>query len=122
MGLSCQPQLRSTNLTLTNRARFCVSIKVQYVGTYIETHNNSLCISSCSVEDYTSGYMPSLAMVYSNGRVFWGPVVRFRSSCKIDITFFPFDDQVDKIMLCRVGQKWFMPYVVFFCKSLCRFV
>ncbi|KAL4216813.1 Neuronal acetylcholine receptor subunit alpha-7 [Mactra antiquata] len=47
-----------------------------------------------SVDDYTSGYMPSLAMVYNTGRVFWGPVVRFRSSCKIDITFFPFDDQV----------------------------
>ena len=47
-----------------------------------------------SVDDYTSGYMPSLAMVYSDGRVFWGPVVRFRSSCKIDITYFPFDDQV----------------------------
>ena len=54
-----------------------------------------LCFSF-SVDDYTSGYMPSLAMVYNNGRVFWGPVVRFRSSCKIDITYFPFDDQVRK--------------------------
>ena len=52
-----------------------------------------------SVEDYTSGYMPSLAMVHSNGRVFWGPVVRFRSSCKIDITYFPFDDQVGQLFL-----------------------
>ncbi|KAH3866419.1 hypothetical protein DPMN_029482, partial [Dreissena polymorpha] len=52
-----------------------------------------------SVEDYTSGYMPSLAMVYSDGRVFWGPVVRFKSSCKIDITFFPFDDQVCSLKL-----------------------
>ncbi|XP_052809286.1 neuronal acetylcholine receptor subunit alpha-10-like [Mya arenaria] len=52
-----------------------------------------------SVEDYTSGYMPSLAMVYSDGRVFWGPVVRFRSSCKIDTTYFPFDDQVCSLKL-----------------------
>ncbi|XP_071098230.1 neuronal acetylcholine receptor subunit alpha-10-like [Haliotis cracherodii] len=52
-----------------------------------------------SVDDYTSGYMPSLAMVYNDSRVFWGPVVRFRSSCKIDITFFPFDDQLCKLKL-----------------------
>ena len=38
--------------------------------------------------------MRSLAMVSSEGRVFWPPIVRFRSSCKVDITYFPFDDQV----------------------------
>ncbi|ESO92118.1 hypothetical protein LOTGIDRAFT_176763, partial [Lottia gigantea] len=52
-----------------------------------------------SVDDYTSGYMQSLAMVYNNSRVFWGPVIRFRSSCKIDITFFPFDNQICKLKL-----------------------
>ncbi|KAI8796618.1 neuronal acetylcholine receptor subunit alpha-10, partial [Biomphalaria glabrata] len=51
------------------------------------------------VDDYTSGYMPTLAMVYNNSRVFWGPVIRFRSSCKIDITFFPFDTQVCKLKM-----------------------
>ncbi|XP_050398097.2 neuronal acetylcholine receptor subunit alpha-10 [Patella vulgata] len=52
-----------------------------------------------SVDDYTSGYMQSLAMVYNNSRVFWGPVIRFRSSCKIDITYFPFDNQICKLKL-----------------------
>ncbi|CAG5132953.1 unnamed protein product, partial [Candidula unifasciata] len=52
-----------------------------------------------SVDDYTSGYMPTLAMVYNTSRVFWGPVIRFRSSCKIDITFFPFDTQVCRLKL-----------------------
>lgn len=52
-----------------------------------------------SADDYTSGYMQSLAMVYNDGRVFWGPVVRFRSSCKIDITYFPFDDQICKLKM-----------------------
>ncbi|XP_059173902.1 neuronal acetylcholine receptor subunit alpha-10-like [Physella acuta] len=52
-----------------------------------------------SVDDYTSGYMPTLAMVYNNSRVFWGPVIRFRSSCKIDITFFPFDTQICKLKM-----------------------
>ena len=38
-------------------------------------------------------------MVQSNGNVFWPPIVRMRSSCKVDITYFPFDDQVCKLKL-----------------------
>ncbi|KAL8562674.1 hypothetical protein ACOMHN_011245 [Nucella lapillus] len=47
-----------------------------------------------SVEDYTDGYMQALAMVSHDGSVFWPPIVKFHSTCQIDITFFPFDDQV----------------------------
>ncbi|XP_060560851.1 neuronal acetylcholine receptor subunit beta-3-like, partial [Ruditapes philippinarum] len=65
-----------------------------------------------SVDDYTSGYMSSLAMVYDNGRVFWGPVVRFRSSCKIDITFFPFDDQVCHLKLGSWAYNGFQVNVI----------
>src|SRR6218665_219406 len=52
------------------------------------------CVSCASADDYTTGYMPSNAMVHSDGRVFWSPPARLRSSCKVDITFFPFDEQV----------------------------
>lgn len=52
-----------------------------------------------SVEDYTGGYMQALAMVSSDGTVFWPPIVKFHSTCAIDITFFPFDDQVCKMKL-----------------------
>lgn len=38
--------------------------------------------------------MQSKAMVSNEGKVFWPPPAKLRSSCKIDITFFPFDDQV----------------------------
>jgi len=38
--------------------------------------------------------MQSKAMVRPDGRVFWPPPVKFRSSCKIDVTYFPFDDQI----------------------------
>ncbi|KAK3106581.1 hypothetical protein FSP39_023022 [Pinctada imbricata] len=61
-----------------------------------------------SVDDYTSGYMQALAMVYEDGRVFWGPVVRMRSSCKIDITYFPFDDQTCKLKLGSWAYHGFM--------------
>ncbi|KAI8777132.1 acetylcholine receptor subunit alpha-L1, partial [Biomphalaria glabrata] len=46
-----------------------------------------------SADDYTTGYMNSKAMVSHDGNVFWPPPAKFRSSCKIDITYFPFDDQ-----------------------------
>ncbi|XP_052281504.1 acetylcholine receptor subunit alpha-type acr-16-like [Dreissena polymorpha] len=44
-------------------------------------------------------YMKALAMVDNDGHVFWPPIVRMRSSCKMDITFFPFDDQVCHLKL-----------------------
>ncbi|XP_021375383.1 acetylcholine receptor subunit alpha-like [Mizuhopecten yessoensis] len=50
-----------------------------------------------SADDFTSGYMQSKAMVNCNGTVFWPPPAKFRSSCKIDITYFPFDDQTCKM-------------------------
>ncbi|XP_060066499.1 acetylcholine receptor subunit alpha-type acr-16-like [Ylistrum balloti] len=52
-----------------------------------------------SVDNHNKGYMKSLAMVEQNGNVFWPPIVRMRSSCKMDITYFPFDDQVCKLKM-----------------------
>jgi nicotinic acetylcholine receptor len=43
-----------------------------------------------SADDYTQGYMQSLAMINSVGTVFWPPIVKFRSTCKIDITWYIF--------------------------------
>lgn len=47
-----------------------------------------------SADDYTQGYYQSKAMVDNNGHVFWPPPAKFRSSCKIDVTFFPFDGKI----------------------------
>lgn len=46
-----------------------------------------------SADDFTEGFMQSKAMVTHAGNVFWPPPAKLRSSCKIDITYFPFDDQ-----------------------------
>ena len=51
------------------------------------------------MDDYTHEFMRSLAMVSHDGNVFWPPIVRFRSSCKIDITYFPWDDQICHLKL-----------------------
>ncbi|CAF3914274.1 unnamed protein product [Adineta steineri] len=50
-----------------------------------------------SADDYTQGFYQSKAMVENNGHVFWPPPAKFRSSCKIDVTYFPFDDQLCKL-------------------------
>ncbi|XP_053405864.1 neuronal acetylcholine receptor subunit alpha-7-like [Mercenaria mercenaria] len=50
-----------------------------------------------NADDYTAGFMPINAMVDFNGTVFWPPPARLKSSCKVDITYFPFDHQVCKL-------------------------
>ena len=52
---------------------------------------------NCSADDFTEGFMQSKAMVSFEGNVFWPPPAKLRSSCKIDITYFPFDDQKCKM-------------------------
>ena len=52
-----------------------------------------------SADDYTTGYMPALAMVSHDGHIFWPPIVKLRSTCQIDITYFPFDDQTCSLKL-----------------------
>ncbi|XP_076061263.1 neuronal acetylcholine receptor subunit alpha-10-like, partial [Oratosquilla oratoria] len=46
-----------------------------------------------NADDYTRGYMNSKAMVSYQGKVFWPPPTKFRSTCPVDVTYFPFDDQ-----------------------------
>lgn len=52
-----------------------------------------------SADDYTNGYMQALTMVHSDGSVFWPPIVKLRSTCNIEITYFPFDDQICRMKL-----------------------
>uniref|UniRef100_A0A7E4ZU22 Nicotinic acetylcholine receptor subunit n=1 Tax=Panagrellus redivivus TaxID=6233 RepID=A0A7E4ZU22_PANRE len=46
-----------------------------------------------NADDYTAGYMRSRAMVFYDGTVFWPPPTQLRSTCKISVTYFPFDSQ-----------------------------
>ncbi|XP_069137689.1 neuronal acetylcholine receptor subunit alpha-9-like [Argopecten irradians] len=52
-----------------------------------------------SASNYNEKYMEALAMVSYTGRVFWPPIVKLKSSCEMDITFFPFDDQICKLKM-----------------------
>lgn len=55
------------------------------------------CIVHCSAAEYTDGVMSANAMVENNGNVFWPIPTKLQSSCKVDVTYFPFDDQICKM-------------------------
>lgn len=46
-----------------------------------------------SADDFSADYMRSLARVNYRGEVFWPPPTQFRSTCPVNVAFFPFDDQ-----------------------------
>ncbi|VDN82010.1 unnamed protein product [Brugia pahangi] len=46
-----------------------------------------------SADDYAVGSMHSRAILFYDGTVFWPPPTQLRSTCKTDVTYFPFDSQ-----------------------------
>lgn len=50
-----------------------------------------------SAAEYTDGLMSANAMVKPNGDVFWPVPAKLQSSCKVDVTYFPFDEQRCKL-------------------------
>ena len=53
--------------------------------------------------------MNSRAMVYNDGKVFWPPPTKFRSTCPVDVTYFPFDDQT---CILKLGSWMYDGYQV----------
>lgn len=51
-------------------------------------------LSFSSAAEYTEGLMPANAMVKNSGEVFWPIPTKLQSSCKVDVTYFPFDEQM----------------------------
>ncbi|OWA51487.1 Acetylcholine receptor subunit alpha-L1 [Hypsibius exemplaris] len=46
-----------------------------------------------NADDYNKGYMQSRAMLHHDGKVYWPPPTKMRSTCKVDVRYFPFDTQ-----------------------------
>ncbi|GAV03354.1 hypothetical protein RvY_13790-3 [Ramazzottius varieornatus] len=46
-----------------------------------------------NADDYNKNLMPVNVVLQHTGNVFWSPPTKMRSTCKIDTTYFPFDDQ-----------------------------
>ena len=47
----------------------------------------------CSAAEYSDGLMPANAMITYSGNVFWPVPTKLLSTCKVDVTYFPFDEQ-----------------------------
>jgi nicotinic acetylcholine receptor len=47
----------------------------------------------CSADGNFEVTLSTKATVYSNGLVEWKPPAIFKSSCEIDVEYFPFDEQ-----------------------------
>ena len=52
---------------------------------------------SPSAAEYTDGLMPANAMIDFTGNVFWPVPTKLQSSCKVDVTYFPFDYQTCRL-------------------------
>lgn len=68
-----------------------------------ESHNvNFSFIHSCSADEGFDGTYPTNVVVRSNGSCLYVPPGIFKSTCKIDITWFPFDDQRWYVVKCGI--------------------
>ena len=58
-------------------------------------------VFGCSADDRLKERRKAFAVVSHTGDVMWIPQAIFKSSCVIDITYFPFDKQVRRVYQCR---------------------
>ncbi|KAL4227278.1 hypothetical protein ACF0H5_012724 [Mactra antiquata] len=50
-----------------------------------------------NADEYTDGLMPANVMIRYDGNIFWPIPTKLQSSCKVDVTYFPFDQQTCKM-------------------------
>ena len=53
-----------------------------------------LASSSCSADGFYQVTLMTKATLYPDGRVHWEPPATYKSSCTIDVEFYPFDEQL----------------------------
>ena len=72
----------------------CENTKLPIVKTTVITCFSFICFSAA---EYSDGQMPANAMVGFDGNVFWPVPTKLQSTCKVDVTYFPFDEQECKL-------------------------
>lgn len=76
------------------------------------------CSVTCSADDESTGYLQGIyVLLKSSGTVVWPIPIRLRTSCKVDITYFPFDDQLCTLLF---GSSVYSHWRVAFNVSLTR--
>ena len=72
---------------------FTYIYEIHYDTSNPSHHINTYLCLCCSAAEYTDGLMPANAMVSYDGNIFWPVPTKLQSSCKVDVTYFPFDRQ-----------------------------
>ncbi|VDO40243.1 unnamed protein product [Haemonchus placei] len=76
-----------------NASKYGGVSSVRFAGGENQIWRPDVLLYNSANEDFDSTYK-SNEVVYSTGEVNWVPPGIFRASCKMDITYFPFDDQL----------------------------
>jgi len=56
-----------------------------------------VCVCVCSADTRLKEHRDAMAVITHDGGVVWMPPAIFRSTCPIDIRYFPFDVQICKM-------------------------
>ncbi|PRD36556.1 UNVERIFIED_CONTAM: nAChRbeta1 [Trichonephila clavipes] len=87
----CTPTYMTILLTLVNTMRLRVQDSFIHRKTSHLKFNKVL--SCCSADGNYEVRYKSNVLIYPNGGVMWVPPAIYQSSCRIDVTYFPFDQQ-----------------------------
>ena len=69
----------------------------------------------CSADGNYEVTIMTKAVLHYNGKVVWNPPAIYKSSCEIDVEFFPFDEQT---CFMKFGSWTYDGYMVSICKVL----
>ena len=82
-------------------------------------HGSTVSVFSCSADGNYEVTLMTKATVYYNGLVVWQPPAVYKSSCAIDVEFFPYDVQTCVLKLGSWTYDGFKVRVVFLLTGVC---
>lgn len=84
-----------------------------------ESSESTVSVFSCSADGNYEVTLMTKATVYYNGLVVWQPPAVYKSSCAIDVEFFPYDVQTCVLKLGSWTYDGFKVRVVFLLTGVC---
>ncbi|KAK5964270.1 Neurotransmitter-gated ion-channel ligand binding domain protein [Trichostrongylus colubriformis] len=88
-----------------NASKYGGVTSIRFAGGENQIWRPDVLLYNSANEDFDATYK-SNEVVYSTGEVNWVPPGIFRASCKMDITYFPFDDQLCHLKVNHLLDVW----------------
>ena len=96
--------------------RNCSSVRNSYLCALSLLSKNALKLFLFSADEKFDGTYQTNVVVSNEGSCLYVPPGIFKSTCKIDITWFPFDDQMCDL---KFGSWTYSGWKVSFCSFIC---